>query len=379
MHTQQREDGINDVFLAVMGTTPAVLTECMYYYYSDHYNQLHSFSEIKVLTTSIGKQYLVESLFTRGRWSELESSLGLVAGTIPFEESDILVFENLDTGEEVEDLLTSADNEAASHLINTWVKYFTDEDDCRLTATVAGGRKTQSALMALAFQLYGRQQDDLIHLIVSDQMMVDREWFFPSDPADPEQKLSVSDVPIVRVGRYLSRNLNQSTENMVREIQESLFASRPIEEIIVKKDIICVDGEEVKITPREASYYRYFLKRRLTASCTNDCPGCTECCADQNTLITDSRTSILDEHAIISGRGGHFQRTKAKRMNTSDYELIPSLYEEISRLRSVLRNSDLHPLRREDLAPQKIYLVPGNRKEVSIGVILNPDIIHFKD
>ena len=256
MHTQQREDGINDVFLAVMGTTPAVLTECMYYYYSDHYNQLHSFSEIKVLTTSIGKQYLVESLFTRGRWSELESSLGLVAGTIPFEESDILVFENLDTGEEVEDLLTSADNEAASHLINTWVKYFTDEDDCRLTATVAGGRKTQSALMALAFQLYGRQQDDLIHLIVSDQMMVDREWFFPSDPADPEQKLSVSDVPIVRVGRYLSRNLNQSTENMVREIQESLFASRPIEEIIVKKDIICVDGEEVKITPREASYYR---------------------------------------------------------------------------------------------------------------------------
>ena len=215
MHSRELDEGVKDVFLAVMGTSPAVLTECMFYYYSDHYNQLRSFSEIKVLTTSIGKQYLVESLFTRGRWSELESSLGLVAGTIPFEESDILVFENLDTGEEVADLLSSADNEAASYLINTWVKHFTDQDDYRLTATVAGGRKTQSALMALAFQLYGRQQDELIHVIVSDQLMANKDWFFPSDPTDSEQKLSVSDVPILRVGRYLSRNTNQSLVHLL--------------------------------------------------------------------------------------------------------------------------------------------------------------------
>jgi len=379
MHSRELDEGVKDVFLAVMGTSPAVLTECMFYYYSDHYNQLRSFSEIKVLTTSIGKQYLVDSLFTQGRWSELESSLGLVAGTIPFEESDILVFENLDTGEEVADLLSSADNEAASYLINTWVKHFTDQDDYRLTATVAGGRKTQSALMALAFQLYGRQQDELIHVIVSDQLMANKDWFFPSDPTDSEQKLSVSDVPILRVGRYLSRNTNQSPDELAREIQESLLAAQPIEEILIEKNYFTLAGVKFRITPREASYYRYLLKRRLNAPCTNECQGCSDCCADRQTLLRDSRTLVLEEHALISNNGGHYHRTRENRLNTRDDMLINSIWEEISRLGSAIRSSDLHPIRREDIAPQKLYLTPGDRREVSYGVIVDPSKIHFLD
>ena len=369
----------NEVFVAVIGTSPAVLSECLYYYYSPYYKQNRSFSEIKVITTSKGRDLLVKTILDGGVLKRLESALEIYPGSIPFTESDIIVIEHETTGEEIQDLLTSEENEAASKTMSNWIKYYTDMDDLRLTATVAGGRKTQSAIMALTFQLYGRTQDELIHIIAPEERMTDWEWFFPSDPSDHTQFLSVSAVPVLRVGRYLSRNLNQSTEDMVREIQESLYASRPIEEIVIEKNIIHVDGEEIQITPREASYYRYFLKRRLNASCPSDCPGCTECCADQNTLLADSRTLILMEHALISGTGGHYQRTKEKRQGTSDYDLIPSLYEEISRLGSALRNSELHPLRREDIAPKKVYLMPGNRKEVSIGVIIDPDIIHFRD
>jgi CRISPR-associated protein (TIGR02584 family) len=368
-----------EVFVAVMGTSPAVLSECLYYYYSPFYEQNRPFEEIKVITTSRGRDLLVKTMFQDGILKQLEAALQLPMESIPFSEADIVVIENETTGLEIQDLLTSEENEAASNTMSNWIKYYTDMDHVRLTATVAGGRKTQSAIMALTFQLYGRTQDELIHIIAPDERMMDREWFFPSDPDDPTEHLSVSDVPVLRVGRYLSRNLNQSTEDIVNEIQESLYASRPIEEIILEKNIINIDGEEIKITPREASYYRYFLKRRISASCPRDCPGCSECCADQSTLIADSRTLILEEHALISGTGGHFQRTKEKRQGTSDYELIPSLYEEISRLGSALRNSELHPLRREDIAPKKIYLIPGNKKESSIGVIIDPDIIHFKD
>jgi CRISPR-associated protein (TIGR02584 family) len=368
-----------EVFVAVMGTSPAVLSECLFYYYSPFYNQNRQFSEIKVITTSKGRDLLVQTLFVEGVLQKLESTLGLKEGSIPFTESDIIVIENAATGEEVEDLLTTEANDAASSSISNWIKYYTDMDNSRLTATVAGGRKSQSAIMALTFQLYGRTQDDLIHIIAPYDRMMDHTWFFPSEPGDPSELLSVSNVPVLRVGRYLSRNLNQSTEAMVHEIQESLYAARPIEEIIVKKNIITVDGEEVKITPREASYYRYFLMRRVNASCPNDCPGCQECFADQETLLADSRTLILAEHAKISGEGGHYHRTREKRQQTSDYELIPALYEEISRLGSALRNCELHPLRREDIAPKKVYLIPGNKKESSIGVTLDPDIIHFKD
>ena len=379
MESTTRNEKQIDVFVAVMGTSPAVLSECLYYYYSPYYKQNRQFKEIKVITTAKGRDLLVQTFFTRGILTQLEKSLGLVQGAIPFTKSDIEVIENQTTGTEIEDLLTSEENEAASNIISNWIKHYTDMDHVRLTATVAGGRKTQSAIMALTFQLFGRTEDELIHIIAPDERMMDHEWFYPNDPDDPTQNLSVSDVPVLRVGRYLSRNLNQSTEEMVREIQESLYAARPIGEIVINKNIFMVDGEEVKIAPREASYYRYFLKRRLNAPCPKECPGCTECCADQNTLIADSRSLILDEHALISGTGGHFQRTKEKRFGTSDYELIPSLYEEISRLGSALRSSELHPLRREDIAPQKVYLLPGNRKESSIGVILDPGIIHFRD
>ncbi len=379
MGSKEENKSLTEVFVAVMGTSPAVLSECLYYYYSPYYKQNRYFSEIKVITTTKGRDLLIQTLFIEGVLQGLESALSLKEGSIPFTESDIVVIENAVTGEEIEDLLTTEANDAASNSISNWIKYYTDMDNTRLTATVAGGRKSQSAIMALTFQLYGRTQDELVHIIAPEERMMDRKWFFPGDPADPTQFLSVSDVPVLRVGRYLSRNLNQSTEDMVRDIQESLYAARPIERIEIEKNILYVDGEEVKITPREASYYRYFLKRRVNASCPNDCPGCQECCANQETLLADSRTLILAEHAIISGEGGHFQRTKDKRQQTSDYELIPSLYEEISRLGSVLRNCDLHPLRREDIAPRKLFLTHGNRKDVSIGVILNPNIIHFLD
>ena len=53
----------NEIFLAVIGVTPQVLTECLYYYYSPYYKQNRSFDRIKVFTTLVGKEKLVESLF----------------------------------------------------------------------------------------------------------------------------------------------------------------------------------------------------------------------------------------------------------------------------------------------------------------------------
>ena len=144
-----------EVFVAVMGTSPAVLSECLFYYYTPYYKQKRQFSEIKVITTTKGRDLLVQTLFVEGVLEKLESALGLKEGSIPFTESDIVIIENETTGEGIQDLLTSEENEAASNMISNWIKHYTDMDDVRLTATVAGGRKTQSAIMALAFQLYG--------------------------------------------------------------------------------------------------------------------------------------------------------------------------------------------------------------------------------
>ena len=371
-------DRVNkNVFLAVMGTSPAVLTESIYYYIQQA-PERRMFSEIKLLTTSLGKQVINTSLFEDHIWQRLLKDLKLSPEEIPFSESDIIVFSNPKTGKPLGDLISSEDNSCAANLINHWVKHFTDDDGIKLTATVAGGRKTQGVLMALAFQLYGRQQDQLIHVMAPQELMDDPDWFYPSDPSDPDQKVSISNIPILKVGRYISRRSDQSPDQLIEEIQESLVAGQPIQAIVITKNIFVIDGIKIRIPPREASYFRYFLKRRASSSCCAQCPGCNKCCSDQDTLLQHSRTEILHEHLNISGESGHYLRPQAKRQNTSDLELIPAIYEEVSKLGSSIRNSELHPLRREDIAPKKVHLHPGNKKEVAYGIIIDPSIIHFE-
>ncbi len=371
---------MKEVFLAVMGTTPAVLTECLYYYFSPYYKKKRFFSEIKVLTTVEGRRRLIDKILTDRIILKLEKALELPEGTIPFSQKDIIVFQKLGGGGELDDLLTTEDNNAASYLINNWVKYYTDNNNLRLTATVAGGRKTQSALMALAFQLYGRREDELIHIIVPSEIVKREDWYFPQQPNSPEEKLSVSSVPIIKVGRYLLNSVDYPVEKLMEKIQSNLVAKGPIRKIIIMKNIFSIDGIEIKIAPREASYYRYFLRRRKNSKCSSKCEGCAQCCANQNQLLSDSRTLILDEHKIISGEyNGHYLRTREKRINTHDSILVASLYEEISRLNSAIRSNNRSIGNKEKLLLTKIFLLPNNRKEVSIGICIDPEAIVFED
>ena len=53
----------NEIFLAGVGTTPQILTECIYYYYHSYYGQNRYFDRIKVFTTNRGTKKLLDSLF----------------------------------------------------------------------------------------------------------------------------------------------------------------------------------------------------------------------------------------------------------------------------------------------------------------------------
>ena len=82
----------NEIFLAVIGITPQVLTECIYYFYSDYYKQNRKFDRIKVFTTLQGQKQLTDRLFTDGQLKNLEKALALKTGDIPFTKNDIMLF-----------------------------------------------------------------------------------------------------------------------------------------------------------------------------------------------------------------------------------------------------------------------------------------------
>src|SRR5205814_2260370 len=76
-------------------------------------------------------------------------------------------------------------NDAAAEMILDEVRRFTSNDDTRLIASIAGGRKTMGALLHAAMSLLGRRQDRLTHVLVNepfDHPGLRPKFFFPGQP-----------------------------------------------------------------------------------------------------------------------------------------------------------------------------------------------------
>ena len=57
---------------------------------------------------------------------------------------------------------------------------FTLDDDTQLMVSIAGGRKTMGYYAGYALTLFGRHQDQLSHVLVSEEFEGNRDFFFPT-------------------------------------------------------------------------------------------------------------------------------------------------------------------------------------------------------
>lgn len=380
----------NEIFLAVIGTSPAVLSECLYYYHAEEYGKNRRFSEIKVITTGTGRRKIVDQLLGEDNIiRRLEKDLKIREGSIPFSEEDILVPTDPVTGIDLEDFNSTEENDLASRLINMQVKKYTDDDCNRVTASIAGGRKTQSAMMALAFQFFGRAQDEVMHILVNDALTrPGNNWFYPNDPTDDEQKLSVSDVPVLKIGRYLSQRDTVDVSEIFQEIQEFIIAQSPIKEIVIEKDTFSVDGFMITLPPKFASFYRYFLRKRKEAGCDSDCEGCEQCFASEYDAIDEAKDKILKELGIIVGVDNTKYKNAESRINedltnrgwgkTDIPDRVADFQEAKSRIKTLIQKSHLNPLRQKKIT---LHVIKDDTSNLAgrTGVRIDPQIINFKD
>ena len=371
-----------EIFLAVIGITPQVLTECLYYYYSDYYKQNRPFDRIKIFTTLKGEETLCQKLFNEGKLNELEKDLHLSDGAIPFSKSDIILFTD-SKGEPINDLRTSEENESSLITLHEELKRWTSDKNTRVTATVAGGRKTMSTQMALAFQLYGREHDELIHIIPPDDKMdfsnpESKTWFFPKNPSDPTEKLDVSHVPVLKVGRYLSSSLDLPSGELIDKLQKDIVALSPIDELTVDGREFISDEEKLKLLPLFASYLRYFIKKRMNSSCDKNCSGCSECFVRNSDLPELITGEILEDHkTLYDSNSGHYERTKDTRESATIFQLEDSIRSDISRLKSVIKNSEISDRFKTSIQVKSLKLDEDNKQLKWHGVDLNLEIINI--
>lgn len=159
------------ILLAVMGMSPAVLTETVWALAHAHPPVIPH--KVFVITTLPGADAVRQILFREGGWHRLLRTLAAegkdLEGRLEFgpATSCILPIPRPGASGDLEDITTSEESAAAADLIMREVRKFTEDDSTTLIASVAGGRKTMGVLLAQCVSLLGRPRDRLCHVLVS--------------------------------------------------------------------------------------------------------------------------------------------------------------------------------------------------------------------
>ena len=166
------------ILLAVCGMSPQIVTETLY---SLAIKQAQPFipTEIHIITTLSGAEEARLLLLhpNTGKFHQFCQDYQLQA--IDFSESHIHVIQD-DQGVQLNDIKTPAQNEAAADFITEKLREFSRDEQTALHVSIAGGRKTMGYYIGYALSLYGRAQDQLSHVLVTDRYENLRGFFYPT-------------------------------------------------------------------------------------------------------------------------------------------------------------------------------------------------------
>lgn len=262
------EDNREIVLLAVTGMSPAVLTETIWALAhpepgSDNAPTLPH--RVVVITTTRGREEIIKALFTKNSsfgnktaWETLR--LKLAKEGLPVKDrlrfgttgDDIRVFTKpeADTNRnyELDDIRTPEDNEAAADFILDNLRGFAEDPEKIIIGSIAGGRKTMSALLYACFCLIGRDCDRLTHVLVNEPFEQLRDFYFPSQPGGvithrdggkfnpADAKIQLAEIPFVPLRYLFQRELGRPAGGFMRLVDTCTSN--------IKKQI----GERIRLT-----------------------------------------------------------------------------------------------------------------------------------
>lgn len=192
------------VLIAVTGMTPQVVTETLY----GLAEKAAPWPEqVKIITTRKGADVVARGLFDEGHLAALSRELG--RPTLNRDNVEILIVPDAD-GQPVDDARTVEDHEALADFIMDTVRQLTADDDRVVHASIAGGRKTMTFYLGYAMSLFGRPQDRMSHVLVSEGYEGLPDFYYPTrelremhdrfgnvlDARDA--RVSLADIPFIR-------------------------------------------------------------------------------------------------------------------------------------------------------------------------------------
>lgn len=295
------------VLLAVCGLTPQIITETLYaLHYEGRLPQ-----RVVVLTTRAGRERCLNTLFDGpGMLHRFFDDYGIAPSACRFGREDILT-----PAPPADDIATLEESEAFQTLCMEQTRLLAGEPDVTVDFSIAGGRKTMGASLALAAQCYAGAEDRLFHVLVSPAFESQPDFFYPPpggvllprpaprpplDTRDAHVTLSV--LPFARLRPWLPPHLLQQPQAPESLLASLDMAQMPVLRLNTKQRCVSVQGKNCILPPVEFSILLYFALRKRNFPCSGSCQDCgNECFMELQTFFAESDSlAELYRHIRIS-------------------------------------------------------------------------------
>lgn len=249
------------VLLAVTGLSPQVVTETLYALTQ----QQPAFvpTEVVLITTREGAERARLALLSEdpGWFRRFCKDFDLPA--IAFDAGHIRLLDD-GRGGTLDDIRTPEDNQRAADLITETVRDLTSDPEAALHVSIAGGRKTMGYYLGYALSLFGRAQDRLSHVLVSEPFESSWEFFYPtpyeriiqtrSDKLANcrDAQVTLAEIPFVRLREGLPPRLLAGQARLSEVVNAANRALRPPRLVIdLQTQQVWADEVALPLSPTE--------------------------------------------------------------------------------------------------------------------------------
>lgn len=364
------------ILLAVTGLTPQVVTETLYALARDETPWIPD--AVHLITTATGAENARLNLLAGESWFQrLREDYRLPA--IHFTPENIHVLRD-EHGIVLDDIRTPEQNTLAADFITEQVRRFTADPGTELRVSIAGGRKTMGYYLGYALSLFGRPQDRLSHVLVSDPFETNRQFYYPTPYDHPihsrrgdreitvnarDARVELADIPFVRLRDGLPEELLTGQARFSRAVAAAQCTRRPVElHLYPATRQATAQGEPLRLTRQNFALLLWMARRRVenrgpVYSTTYE--GDDETARDYLALCK----------ALFGPHGSEYERAEAALKRGMDSTWF-------SPAKSRLKDSLVRALGESAAQPYLIHNV-GNRKNPRFELTLDARHINIHD
>lgn len=172
-------------------------------------------------------------------------------------------------GNPLQDIRSAQDNEDMADFIMNKVRELTSDPDCQLHLSISGGRKTMSFYGGYALTIYGREQDILSHVLVSDGFEFIPDYFYPTPYSKPlgnngldarNAQVELTRIPYLRIRDLVPKQVIE-TKTSFRDALSRAQKSTSL--VDVSRDdfnqTLLLSGEKVRLPRVQYAVYTWIL------------------------------------------------------------------------------------------------------------------------